>query len=51
MNVLSRSLRPLPHHLPRVLNRPQIRMAVNLPELPDTEKLSTNVIRILGRQP
>ena len=51
MSVITHSLRPILRHLPRALKNSQIRMAVNLPHLPETEKLSTNVIRILGGQP
>ena len=51
MSVIKHSLRPISRPLPRALRNSQIRMAVNLPHLPETEKLSTNVIRILGGNP
>ena len=51
MNVIHHSLRLLPRRLRPILKHTQTRMAVNLPHLPDTEKLSTNIIRILGGNP
>ncbi len=51
MNVVYHSLRPVPRRLPHAFRKAQLRMAVNLPHLPETEKLSTSIIRILGGNP
>ena len=51
MSLLSRSLKPCLLRNKVVRTRTQVRMAVNLPTLPDVEKLSTNIIRVMGGNP